>query len=152
MGPGPATGGEGGGREKKRKKKTPKSSSSALLPRRRAGDQGVMLEYAEDELKEIAGGYSGLWETAPSTNGLGKFIKEKVIREEEIILRSGMPALSLYRGRRCWFDWRKIVIDTYGGWDTHRGGQVCCLLLHTAKSVMKSGLSKRGLVHRLTRR
>ena len=40
-------------KRKRRKKKTPKSSSSALLPRRRAGDQGIMLEYADDEIEDV---------------------------------------------------------------------------------------------------
>ena len=103
--PSSSSGGKSWKKRKRRKKKVPKTHSSSSL-RRGVGDQGTMIEYAEDELKEIAG-YSGLWETAPSMNGLGMFIKEKVIREEEIILRSGMPALCLYRGRRCWFDWRE---------------------------------------------
>ena len=109
-----------------------------------------------DELPEVTG-YPDQVETTPSMNGLGKFIKEKVIGEEEIILRGGMPALSLYGGRTypqggAGLTGGKIVIDMYGGWGTHRGGQVCCLLLQMAKSVVKSRLSKRGLVHRLTRR
>ena len=40
-------------KRKRRRKKTPKSSSSALLPRRRAGDQGIMLEYADDETEDV---------------------------------------------------------------------------------------------------
>ena len=118
-----------------------------------------MFGYA-DELSEVTG-YSDQVETTPSMNGLGKFIKEKVIRDEEIILRGRMPALSLYGDRTytyispsgtCWLDWKKIVIDTFGSWGIYRGGQVCCLHLHAAKYVMKSELSKRCLVHRLTRR
>ena len=44
----------------------------------------------------------------------------------------------------------KTVIDTYDGWGAHGGGQVYCLHLHAAKTVLKSELSKRCLVHRLT--
>ena len=47
---------------------------------------------------------------------MDKFMEEKVIREEETILRSGMSASSLYGDRtfayitpsgRCWLDWRE---------------------------------------------
>ena len=64
--------------------------------------------------------YSVAKETAPcmaETN-----TEEKVFREGEIIINSEQLALSLYGDH-----------------------QVCCLLLHTAKSVVKSGLSKRCL-------
>ena len=72
----------------------PKTHSSSSL-RRCMVDQGNMFEYA-DELPEDKG--------------------EKVIREEEIILRGGMPALSLYgdytylysrSSGKCWLDCRK---------------------------------------------
>ena len=40
-------------KRKRRKKKVPKSSSSTLLPRGRAGDQGIMHEYADGETEEV---------------------------------------------------------------------------------------------------
>ena len=48
--------------------------------------------------KEVTG-KTGVDETAPCVNEMGKFIEEKVIREEETILKSGMPALNLYSDR-----------------------------------------------------
>ena len=47
--------------------------------------------------KEVAG-YSGPEETAPSMEEMNKLIEEKVIRKtlEEIILKNGQPALTLY--------------------------------------------------------
>ena len=162
---------------KRRKKKTPKThSSSSLLHRGSsrggAGDQGIMHEY-EFEDAERAGvppniqtvhaeplnsvhckEVTGYWDE------MKKLIEDKVIignTGEEIILKNGQPAFSLYSDRThlqtCpWLDWMKIVIDTYGDWGIYRGGQVYCLHLHAAKTVMKRGLSKRCLVRRLTRR
>ena len=40
-------------------------------------------------------------------------------------------------------------VDTYGDWGTHQNGQVYCLLLQTAMSVMPSKLCKSCLLHRL---
>ena len=47
--------------------------------------------------KEVAG-YSGPEETAPSMDEMNKLIEEKVIRKtlEEIILKNGQPAVTLY--------------------------------------------------------
>ena len=42
----------------------------------------------------------------------------------------------------------KIIGNTYGGWGTHQSGQICCLLMQTAKSAGKSGLSKPYLPRR----
>ena len=134
-------------KRKSRKKKTPKSSSSALFPRRRAGDQGIMLEYADDEIEDVleyvqradgprnihtvaaytsyaellkcvhsteVAGYLGPGEIAPYMNEVHKFIEEKVIAGEEIILMNGLPATNLYSDRThlyipgiCWLDWMK---------------------------------------------
>ena len=111
--------------------------------------------------KEVAG-YSGRAETTPCMNEMSKFTKEKVIRKGEFIHKNGQLGLSLYG------DCTHLTIQPSGirwlHWIKNRhpyirrlrcspgGGQVHCLHLHAAKTVMKSGLSKRCLVHRLTRR
>merc|ERR1712071_248693 len=94
----------------------------------------------------------------------------------EITLKSGKPALSLYgdfthlhinpSGKfiiggpqgDAGLTGRKIIIDTYGGWGAHGGGafsgkdptkvdrSAAYICRQMAKSVVKSGLSKRALV------
>merc|ERR1712209_192967 len=92
--------------------------------------------------KEVAG-YSGPEETAPSMEEMNKLIEEKVIRKtlEEVILKNGEPALTLYDTATthlyiqpsgkfiiggpqgdAGLTGRKIIIDTYGGWGAHGGG------------------------------
>merc|ERR1712065_123637 len=92
--------------------------------------------------KEVAG-YSGPEETAPSMDEMNKLIEEKVIRKtlEEIILKNGQPAVTLYDTNTvhlyinpsgkfiiggpqgdAGLTGRKIIIDTYGGWGAHGGG------------------------------
>jgi len=128
--------------------------------------------------KEVAG-YSGPEETAPSMEEMNKLIEEKVIRKtlEEIILKNGQPALTLYDTATthlyiqpsgkfiiggpqgdAGLTGRKIIIDTYGGWGAHGGGafsgkdptkvdrSAAYICRQMAKSVVKSGLSKRCLV------
>merc|ERR1719262_364753 len=95
---------------------------------------------------------------------------------EEVMLKNGQPALSLYgdhthkhinpSGRfiiggpqgDAGLTGRKIIIDTYGGWGAHGGGafsgkdptkvdrSAAYICRQMAKSVVKSGLSKRALV------
>mmetsp|Transcript_63861 Transcript_63861/g.169046 ORF Transcript_63861/g.169046 Transcript_63861/m.169046 type:complete len:459 (-) Transcript_63861:131-1507(-) len=127
--------------------------------------------------KEVAG-YSGPEETAPSMADMNKLIEEKVIRKtlEEIILKNGQPAMTLYDSTvhlyinpsgkfiiggpqgDAGLTGRKIIIDTYGGWGAHGGGafsgkdptkvdrSAAYICRQMAKSVVKSGLSKRCLV------
>merc|ERR1711945_20151 len=128
--------------------------------------------------KEVAG-YSGPAETAPSMEEMNKLIEEKVIRKtlEEIILKNGQPALTLYDTTTthlyiqpsgkfiiggpqgdAGLTGRKIIIDTYGGWGAHGGGafsgkdptkvdrSAAYICRQMAKTVVKSGLSKRALV------
>merc|ERR1711945_43311 len=128
--------------------------------------------------KEVAG-YSGPEETAPSMEEMNKLIEEKVIRKtlEEIILKNGQPALTLYDTNTvhlyinpsgkfiiggpqgdAGLTGRKIIIDTYGGWGAHGGGafsgkdptkvdrSAAYICRQMAKSIVKSGLSKRALV------
>merc|ERR1712050_387259 len=105
-------------------------------------------------------------------------IEERVIRRtlEEIVLKSGKPALSLFgdfthlhinpTGKfiiggpqgDAGLTGRKIIIDTYGGWGAHGGGafsgkdptkvdrSAAYICRQLAKSVVKSGLCKRALV------
>merc|ERR1719174_42000 len=102
-----------------------------------------------------------------------KVIKETL---KEITLKSGKPALTLFGGHThlhinpsgkfiiggpqgdAGLTGRKIIIDTYGGWGAHGGGafsgkdptkvdrSVAYICRQMAKSVVKSGLSKRALV------
>jgi len=102
-----------------------------------------------------------------------KVIKETL---KEIILKNGQPALSLYGEHThlhiqpsgkfiiggpqgdAGLTGRKIIIDTYGGWGAHGGGafsgkdptkvdrSAAYICRQMAKSVVKSGLSKRCLV------
>merc|ERR1712050_202721 len=105
-------------------------------------------------------------------------IEERVIRRtlEEIVLKSGKPALTLYGDHThlhinpsgkfiiggpqgdAGLTGRKIIIDTYGGWGAHGGGafsgkdptkvdpSAAYICRQMAKSVVKSGLCKRALV------
>merc|ERR1712063_194910 len=115
---------------------------------------------------------------APSVEEQNKEIVEKVVKRtlEEIILKSGETALSLYGGHTRLFinpagrfviggpqgdaglTGRKIIIDTYGGWGAHGGGafsgkdptkvdrSAAYICRQMAKSVVASGLSARCLV------
>jgi len=94
---------------------------------------------------------------------------------EEIILKNGQSALTLYGDAHLYIQpsgkfiiggpqgdagltGRKIIIDTYGGWGAHGGGafsgkdptkvdrSAAYICRQMAKSVVKSGLSKRCLV------
>merc|ERR1711957_930774 len=94
----------------------------------------------------------------------------------EIILRNGKPALTLFGDHThlhinpsgkfiiggpqgdAGLTGRKIIIDTYGGWGAHGGGafsgkyptkvdrSAAYICRQMAKSIVKSGLSKRALV------
>merc|ERR1712124_69533 len=94
----------------------------------------------------------------------------------EIVLKNGKPALTLYGDHTnmhinpsgkfiiggpqgdAGLTGRKIIIDTYGGWGAHGGGafsgkdptkvdrSAAYVCRQMAKSVVKSGLSKRALV------
>jgi len=94
----------------------------------------------------------------------------------EIILKNGRPALTLYGDHThlhmnpsgkfiiggpqgdAGLTGRKIIIDTYGGWGAHGGGafsgkdptkvdrSAAYICRQMAKSIVKSGLSKRALV------
>jgi S-adenosylmethionine synthetase len=128
--------------------------------------------------KEVAG-YSGPDATAPSMEEMNKLIVEKVVKKtlEEIILKNGKPALTLFDDATthlhinpsgkfiiggpqgdAGLTGRKIIIDTYGGWGAHGGGafsgkdptkvdrSAAYICRQMAKSIVKSGLSKRALV------
>merc|ERR1712153_131198 len=127
--------------------------------------------------KEVAG-YTGPDATAPSMEEMNKLIVEEVVKKtlEEITLKSGKPALTLYgdfthlhinpSGKfiiggpqgDAGLTGRKIIIDTYGGWGAHGGGafsgkdptkvdrSAAYICRQMAKSVVKSGLAKRCLV------
>merc|ERR1712225_204676 len=92
--------------------------------------------------KEVAG-YTGTDATAPSMDEMNKLIVEKVVKKtlEEIKLKNGQPAISLYDEKTthqhinpsgkfiiggpqgdAGLTGRKIIIDTYGGWGAHGGG------------------------------
>merc|ERR1712232_560607 len=122
--------------------------------------------------------YSGPDATAPSMEEMNKLIVEKVVKKtlEEITLKNGKPAISLYgdfthlyinpSGKfiiggpqgDAGLTGRKIIIDTYGGWGAHGGGafsgkdptkvdrSAAYICRQMAKSVVKGGLSKRCLV------
>merc|ERR1711918_881 len=109
---------------------------------------------------------------------MNKAIEEKVIKKtlEEIILKNGKPAITLYGSHThlhinpsgkfiiggpqgdAGLTGRKIIIDTYGGWGAHGGGALsgkdptkvdrsaAYICRQMAKSVVKSGLCKRALV------
>jgi len=123
-------------------------------------------------------GYSGPDATAPSMEEMNKLIVKEVIEKvlEEIILKNGKPAISLYGDHThmhinpsgkfiiggpqgdAGLTGRKIIIDTYGGWGAHGGGafsgkdptkvdrSAAYACRQMAKSVVKSGLCRRALV------
>merc|ERR1711977_17990 len=91
--------------------------------------------------KEVAG-YTGPDATAPNMEEMNKLIVEKVVKKtlEEIKLKNGQPAISLYDEKTthqhinpsgkfiiggpqgdAGLTGRKIIIDTYGGWGAHGG-------------------------------
>merc|ERR1719352_1497227 len=87
-------------------------------------------------------GYKGPEMTAPTMEMMNKHIEQDVIVKclEEIILKNGKPAVSLYGDHThlhinpsgkfiiggpqgdAGLTGRKIIIDTYGGWGAHGGG------------------------------
>merc|ERR1711869_192805 len=109
---------------------------------------------------------------------MNKLLVEKVVVKtlEEITLKNGKPAISLYGDHThlhinpsgkfiiggpqgdAGLTGRKIIIDTYGGWGAHGGGafsgkdptkvdgSAAYICRQMAKSVVKSGLRKRALV------
>merc|ERR1719473_483970 len=123
-------------------------------------------------------GYKGPEAVAPSFLAMNDLIVKEVIVKclEEIILKNGKPALSLYGDHThlhinpsgkfiiggpqgdAGLTGRKIIIDTYGGWGAHGGGafsgkdptkvdrSAAYICRQMAKSVVKSGLCKRALV------
>merc|ERR1711959_184682 len=127
--------------------------------------------------KEVAG-YTGPDATAPTMEEMNKLVVEKVVKKtlEEIKLKNGKPAISLYGKHTnmhinpsgkfiiggpqgdAGLTGRKIIIDTYGGWGAHGGGafsgkdptkvdrSAAYACRQMAKSVVKSGLCKRVLV------
>merc|ERR1711968_282879 len=142
---------------------------------------GISTQHAEPSkatrCKEVTG-YTGPDATAPSMEEMNKLIEEKVIKKtlEEIILKNGKPAVTLYGDHTHLhinpsgkftiggpegdggLTGRKIIIDTYGGWGAHGGGafsgkdptkvdrSAAYICRQMAKSVVKSGLSARALV------
>jgi len=127
--------------------------------------------------KEVAG-YTGPDATAPSMENMNKLIVEEVVKKtlQEITLKNGKPALTLFGDHTHLYinpsgkfiiggpqgdaglTGRKIIIDTYGGWGAHGGGEfsgkdptkvdrsAAYICRQMAKSVVKSGLCKRALV------
>merc|ERR1711904_319288 len=123
-------------------------------------------------------GYSGPEMTAPTMEMMNKHIEKDVIVAclEEITLKNGKPAVSLYGDHThlhinpsgkfiiggpqgdAGLTGRKIIIDTYGGWGAHGGGafsgkdptkvdrSAAYACRWMAKSVVKAGLCKRALV------
>merc|ERR1712188_57663 len=123
-------------------------------------------------------GYKGPEMTAPTMEMMNKHIEKHVIVKclEEIKLKNGQPAVSLYGDHTHLYinpsgkfiiggpqgdaglTGRKIIIDTYGGWGAHGGGafsgkdptkvdrSAAYICRQMAKSVVKSGLCKRALV------
>merc|ERR1712216_307656 len=111
---------------------------------------------------EECAGYEGAEMIAPSMEEMNKLIVEHVVKKtlEETILKSGKNALTLY-GNHTHLHINpsgKIIIGTYGGWGAHGGGafsgkdptkvdrSAAYITRQMAKSVVKSGLSKRALV------
>merc|ERR1719506_373064 len=135
-------------------------------------------EPSKAKRSEEVAGYKGKDEIAPSMEEMNKLIEENVIKKtlEEITLKNGKPALSLYGAHTnkhinpsgkfiiggpqgdAGLTGRKIIIDTYGGWGAHGGGafsgkdptkvdrSAAYICRQMAKSVVKSGLCKRALV------
>merc|ERR1712070_1106746 len=87
-------------------------------------------------------GFEGEDATAPTMEEMNKLITKEVVEKtlEEIILKNGQPALTLYGAHTnmhinpsgkfiiggpqgdAGLTGRKIIIDTYGGWGAHGGG------------------------------
>jgi len=114
--------------------------------------------------KEVAG-YTGPDEQAPSMEDMNKLIEEKVVRRtlSEIILKNGQPALTLYGEHTHNYinpSGKFIIGGPQGdaGWGAHGGGafsgkdptkvdrSAAYVCRQMAKSIVKSGLSKRALV------
>merc|ERR1712087_1044856 len=97
----------------------------------------------EQSGKDFRGKYTGPEVVAPSMEEMNEEIHDKVIVAtlQEITLKNGKPALSLYDRKTCnlhinpsgkfiiggpqgdaGLTGRKIIIDTYGGWGAHGGG------------------------------
>merc|ERR1711943_72559 len=123
-------------------------------------------------------GWTGAEAIAPSMARMNELIVSEVIVKclEEITLKNGKPALTLYGDHThlhinpsgkfiiggpqgdAGLTGRKIIIDTYGGWGAHGGGafsgkdptkvdrSAAYICRQMAKSVVKSGLCKRALV------
>merc|ERR1712159_393789 len=135
-------------------------------------------EPSKAKRSEEVAGYKGKDEIAPSMEEMNKLLVEKVVVKtlEEITLKNGRPAVSLYGAHThlhmnpsgmfimggpqgdAGLTGRKIIIDTYGGWGAHGGGafsgkdptkvdrSAAYICRQMAKSIVKSGLSKRALV------
>merc|ERR1712107_410734 len=111
--------------------------------------------------KEVAG-YTGPDATAPSMEKMNELIVEEVVKKtlQEIILKNGKPAISLFGDFTHLYinPSGKFIIGAYGGWGAHGGGafsgkdptkvdrSAAYICRQMAKSVVKSGLSKRCLV------
>merc|ERR1711904_399694 len=127
--------------------------------------------------EEVAG-WKGEQAVAPSMSEMNDLIVKEVVVKclEEIILKNGKPAVSLYGDHThlhinpsgkfliggpqgdAGLTGRKIIIDAYGGWGAHGGGafsgkdptkvdrSAAYICRQMAKSVVKSGLCKRALV------
>merc|ERR1712054_276162 len=141
----------------------------------------ISTQHAEPEKakrSEEVAGWKGAEAIAPSFNEMNELIVKEVIVKclEEIILKNGKPAVTLYGDHThlhinpsgkfiiggpqgdAGLTGRKIIIDTYGGWGAHGGGafsgkdptkvdrSAAYICRQMAKSVVKSGLSKRCLV------
>ena len=106
--PSSSSGGTRRKRRKRRRKKLPKGTSSSFLCSG-AVDQGIMFGYVDElsieyvqradvlssvHCKEVTG-YSGRADTTPGMNEMGKFNKEKVIRERELIHKHGQAGVEL---------------------------------------------------------
>merc|ERR1712159_736362 len=135
-------------------------------------------EPSKAKRSEEVAGYKGAEAVAPSMDEMNKLIVKEVIVKclEEIKLKNGKPALSLYGDHThlhinpsgkfiiggpqgdAGLTGRKIIIDTYGGWGAHGGGafsgkdptkvdrSAAYICRQMAKSVVQSGLCKRALV------
>merc|ERR1712139_235546 len=107
-------------------------------------------------------GYKGPEMTAPTMEMMNKHIEKDVIVKclEEIKLKNGKAAVSLYCDHTHLHinPSGKFIIGTYGGWGAHGGGafsgkappkvdrSAAYICRQMAKSIVKSGLSKRALV------
>merc|ERR1711985_56980 len=127
---------------------------------------------------EEVDGWKGEEAIAPCMSEMNDLIVKEVVVKclEEIALKNGQPAVSLYGAHThlhinpsgkfiiggpqgdAGLTGRKIIIDTYGGWGAHGGGafsgkdptkvdrSAAYICRQMAKSVVKSGLCKRALV------